>query len=205
MSDITSLEARIATRIAALRKERRMTLKQLATSIGLSEAYLSRLENHKAPISVDNLAKIAETLGVPVEQFFATAAPDAPLVITRAGEGKKARFRGKKGFMATLLANGKRRKVMEPLLVEVHTSTGEIPLKQHTGQEFNFVFEGTCRFFFGKETYILRAGDSTYFDAGIPHAVRPVPGEKCRLLAVVGSDEFAMHGDLMTLLNDYQL
>jgi transcriptional regulator with XRE-family HTH domain len=203
MSDITSLEARIATRIAALRKERRMTLKQLAVSIGLSEAYLSRLENHKAPISVDNLAKIAESLGVGVEQFFATAAPDEPLVITRSGKGRQARFRGKKGFVATLLAHGKRRKVMEPLLIDVHTATGEIPLKQHPGQEFNHVIEGTCEFVFGKESYTLLTGDSTFFDASIPHAVRPIPGKKCRLLAVIGSDEFAMHGDLMTLLNDH--
>lgn len=202
MSDITSLEAQIATRIAGLRKERRMTLKELASSIGLSEAYLSRLENHKAPISIDNLAKIAATLGVPMEQFFGSSIPESPLVITRSGKGKPANFRGPKGFIATLLAHGKRRKIMEPLILDVHTATEDIPLKRHSGQEFNYIIEGTCQFLFGKESYILRAGDSLYFNADLPHAVRPIKGKKCRLLAVVGSDEFSMHGDLMALLND---
>lgn len=196
-----SLEAQIATRIAALRKERRMTLKALAGAIGLSEAYLSRLENHKAPISVDNLAKIAATFGVPLEQFFGSSIPDAPLVLTRANKGKEARFRGPTGYTAALLAYGKRRKIMEPLLIDLPASLGEIPLKQHSGQEFNFVVEGSCQFLFGKETYLLRTGDSTYFDAEVPHAIRPLKGKTCRLLAVVGSDEFPLHGDLMTLLN----
>ena len=59
MTDNRTLEAQIANQIAALRKERRLTLKKMASTVGLSEAYLSRLENHKAPITVDNLGKIA--------------------------------------------------------------------------------------------------------------------------------------------------
>lgn len=196
-----NLEAQIANRIAALRKERRMTLRELAETIGLSEAYFSRLENHKAPISVDNLAKIAAALEVPLEQFFPVSTADAPLVINRAGNGKKARLRGKDGYLGLLLASGKRRKIMEPLLIDVHSTTSEIPLKQHAGQEFDYILEGSCQLIFGKDKYILSAGDSAYFEAGVPHAVRPITKKKCRLLAIVGSDEFPLHGDLLTLLN----
>lgn len=91
---------------------------------------------------------------------------------------------------------------MESLLIDLPASMGEILLKRHSGQEFNLMVAGSCQFFFGKKTYLFQTGDSTYFDAEVPHAARPLKGKTCRLLAVVGSDEFPLHGDLMTLLND---
>ena len=202
MTDNRTLEAQIANQIAALRKERRLTLKSMASAVGLSEAYLSRLENHKAPITVDNLGKIAAALSVPLEEFFAPTSHEPSMVITRAGKGKMARFRGPNGFHACLLANQKRRKVMEPILIEVDTAQGEIPLKSHSGQEFNHITMGSCLFFYAGERYTLHEGDSVYFDADVPHAVRPLNKKPCRLLAVVGSDEFSMHGDMMVLLNE---
>lgn len=179
-----------------------MSLKSLAQAVGLSEAYLSRLENHKAPITVDNLGRIAAALSVRIEEFFAQASSSRPLVITRSGKGHPARFRGRNGFAATLLAHGKRRKLMEPIILDVGGARKDMPVKSHSGQEFNYVLEGVCLFIYGGERYTLQTGDSAYFDAEVPHAVRPISGSPCRLLAVVGSDEFSMHGDLMTLLND---
>jgi transcriptional regulator with XRE-family HTH domain len=202
MTDNRTLEAQIANQIAALRKERRLTLKKMASTVGLSEAYLSRLENHKAPITVDNLGKIAAALSVPLEEFFAPTSHEPSMIITRAGKGKAARFRGPNGFHATLLAGQKRRKVMEPILIEVDTAQAEIPLKSHSGQEFNLITKGSCLFLYAGERYTLNEGDSVYFDADVPHAVRPLEGITCQLLAVVGSDEFSMHGDMMVLLNE---
>ena len=196
------MEAQIANQIAALRKERRLTLKSLASTVGLSEAYLSRLENHKAPITVDNLGKIADALSVPLEEFFAPTSHEPSMIITRAGKGKTARFRGPNGFQATLLAGQMRRKVMEAIVIVVDSTQAEIPLKSHSGQEFNHITKGSCLFFYAGERYTLHEGDSVYYDAEVPHAVRPLEEITCQLLAVVGSDEFSMHGDLMVLLDE---
>lgn len=202
MVEFSSFEAQIANRIAALRKERKMTLRKVAAAVGLSEAYMSRLENHKAPITVDNLARIADALSVRIEEFFAAPAQATPLLITRAGHGKEAKFRGRRGFPARLLAHKKRRKIMEPIMLEVSGAKGEIRKKCHTGQEFNFIVKGSCEFIYGGERFVLYQGDSAYFDADVPHAVRPLPDTTCQLLAVVASDEFSMHGDLMLLLDE---
>ena len=45
---------------------------------------------------------------------------------------------------------------MEPLLIDLPDSMDEIPLKRHSGQEFNFVVAGSREFFSGKKTYLLR-------------------------------------------------
>jgi len=191
-----------AARLAALRKEEGLTLKVLAERTGLSEAYLSRLENFKAPISLDNLEFLSDALNVPIELFFKSETNRTPMVLCRANEGRRARFRGKKGFIVTLPAEEKLRKIMEPLIVEVHTSAPDTAKQSHQGEEFNYVLEGRCEFQYGKQTHILEKGDSVYFDSEVPHAVRPIGKKKCRVLAVVGSNEYAFHGNLKSLLND---
>ena len=62
---------RLAKRIQALREERRLTQNALARRIGLSRAYLARLEigRHNAPILT--LAKIAKALKVPITDLLA--------------------------------------------------------------------------------------------------------------------------------------
>ena len=62
---------RLAKRIQALREERRLTQDALARRIGLSRAYLARLEigRHNAPILT--LAKIAKALKVPITDLLA--------------------------------------------------------------------------------------------------------------------------------------
>ena len=199
---LENVRVRIANRLAALRKEQRLTLKQLAERAGLTETYLSRLENHKAPLPVENLSAISSALGVPVEMFFAKTGAPRPLVFTRRGQGKPAVFRGRHGFAAQLLAHGKTRKLMEPLLLTISADHATLPLQSHHGQEFNYVLKGRCLLEYGAQKFVLEEGDSAYYDADVPHIARPLDENPCQLLAVIGSDEYAFHGNLLQLLSD---
>ena len=58
-------------------------------------------------------------------------------------------------------------------------------LHEHEGQELNFVIEGSMEFYLGSTTTVLSAGDSVYFNSGIPHAMRALNGERVQFLAVV--------------------
>lgn len=40
-------------------------------------------------------------------------------------------------------------------------------------------------FYLGSSTTVLNAGDSVYFNSGIPHAMRALNGERVQFLAVV--------------------
>jgi len=63
-------ELKVAQKIAALRKDSSMTLKVLGQASGLSDAYLSRVENGKTAINIANLSKVAHALGVELSAFF---------------------------------------------------------------------------------------------------------------------------------------
>ena len=47
-----------------------------------------------------------------------------------------------------------------------------------------YVLEGAARLEYGRQSHILRAGDSIYYNSVVPHAVR-AEGGPARLLAVV--------------------
>lgn len=192
----SEVERRVSNRIASLRKESGLTLRQLGEKSGFSQAYLSRVENGRVAISLAGLARLADVFVAPMEAFFESIESRKSLVVCRAGEGKKVWLRGRNGIRVSLLADEKRGKLMEPLLVEVESTGKHQPIKSHPGQEFVYVVSGRCKYRIGAEILDLREHDSVYFDATTPHAALPISGQACRLLSVVTSEDYRFHGNI---------
>ena len=76
-----------------------------------------------------------------------------------------------------------------PVPAAADIGSGDSPPKPeqhaHTGQEFNLLVEGRMRFYMGELSYDLEPGDSIYFDASNPHAMRALDGKPAKFLAVV--------------------
>lgn len=75
-----SLLAEVGRRVRERRKEREMTLRDLARSAGLSERFVSDLEAGRANISVLNLAEVAGALELPLSAFFAAPAVERGVI-----------------------------------------------------------------------------------------------------------------------------
>jgi transcriptional regulator with XRE-family HTH domain len=196
-----SAEIRLANRLRQIRLDRRSTLEQLASAAGMSQAYLSRVENHKASITIAGLERLASALGVPLSALFDQDDRTLPISICRAGSGPKKRFRSREGLLFEMLAAEKAGKLMEPLVVNLSARKSATPPKSHSGEEFNYVLEGECVLLYGDNRIRLREGDSAYYDASTPHSAHAAKGRPCRLIAVVGSRDYVFHGDLSKLLN----
>ncbi len=194
------IEIQVADRMRRLRHDKGLTLRGLARASGISEAYLSRVENHKASVTIAGLQRLARALGVAISVFFEGTGTNPTINVCRAGHGHKGQLRGPRGFPYELMAAEKKGKLMEPLLLDVTSGSRQMPLKAHSGEEMDFVLEGEFELLYGKEKIRLKQGDAVYYDATIPHAARPVKGSSCRLLVVVASREYLFHGDLTRLL-----
>ena len=197
-----TVEMLVARRLAALRQEVGLTLRELATKTGLSDAYLSRVENGRIAVTLASLEKLAEVFATPITTFFEEETKPRQLVLCRAGKGRKARFRGRTGTLVELLADEKHGKLMEPLIADVSSPTKPVKPLAHPGEEFNYVISGRCHFVFDGEKHALSAGDSVYFDASVPHAVHAIQGESCQLLAVVTSRDFQVHRNIGKILEE---
>jgi transcriptional regulator with XRE-family HTH domain len=195
-----AVEERVAATLRSLREQQGLTLKALATAAGLSPAYLSRVENNSASLTLQNLARVAAALQVPTAAFFEEKEATRPLVVSRRNAGRRQPVSGLPGVLMELPAAEKRGKLMEPLIVEIKPRAAKPKLRAHPGEEFNLLLEGECEFFYGQERLSLAAGDTLYYDATVPHAMRATGSKPCRLLAVVASRDYLFHGDISRLL-----
>jgi quercetin dioxygenase-like cupin family protein len=50
-----------------------------------------------------------------------------------------------------------------------------------------YVLEGTHEFKYNGKKYILKKGDSIYFDSEVPHSGRSLGGKKAKVLAIIYS------------------
>lgn len=198
---LASAEIQLANRLRQLRTDKRLTLAELASVAGISQAYLSRVENHKVSLTIAGLEQLAAALSVPMSVFFEEDGRTLPITICRAGEGLQKRFRGQEGFVFEMLAAAKTGKLLEPLVVDLGTAKKPMPLKSHAGEEFNYILNGSCLLIYGDNKINLSEGDSAYYDASIPHAAHSIKKKPCRILSVVASRDYLFHGDLTRLLN----
>lgn len=189
----------VARRIASLRAEHGLTLRELGARAGLSEAYLSRVENGRAALTIAGLARVSAALGVPLEAFFRADHSRPLLVVTRAGGGTTVRFRGRQGYLTRLLAGDRSGKLMEPILVDAATAARPVPLLSHAGEEFLYALDAVD-VVLGDDRVRLAPGDCVYFDAAIPHAIAAPGRGPARALSVVTSRDYALHSNIAVLL-----
>src|SRR4030067_48805 len=160
-------EKEIISKVQRLRKSKRMTLGELAKRTGLTKGYLSQIENACKTPPFSTLDKIAYALGVDITYFLVNnenEQVDAKITVIKPDERKRVAPGGlRRGYGYESLAYKKSGKNMEPYLITVD-SQGKGSFK-HDGEEFLFILEGVLEFNFGGEEYVLKPGDSIYFDS----------------------------------------
>lgn len=183
----------VGQRISALRKQRGLTLLQVAGECGISEATLSRIENGQTGVSAEHLFVMAQLFGVDMADFFRHDA--APLMkgmrsIIRKGESE---LHPLARYASELLHTDISSKQMLPAInhVTARTLSETAGLQAHAGEEFVFVLSGTLSLH--SELYtpaILNAGDSCYFEGSMAHAYLNTGVEdEVVILVVVRADE----------------
>jgi transcriptional regulator with XRE-family HTH domain len=143
-----------------------MTLIKLAELTELSVSYLSQLERDSISPSLRSLAKIAQALNVPIVSFFLKK-NDPPGRVVRREKRIKITLPDT-DLQYELLTPDVNRKV-EFLLLRVEKRKGQDKLITHEGEEYVFIIRGKLEVKVGKGRYVLRAGDSIYFDPSFPH------------------------------------
>ncbi len=196
---IPTLDVCVARRIVRLRQEKNLTQAKLARLCGISPAYLSRVESNQASLTLSGLAKVAAALEIPATALIDEDAPTAPLSLHRSHDKMKL-LRGRGSHAHQMLAADKKGKLMEPLLVDVSRTSAAGRQWSHAGEEFDFLLEGTCTFFYGKEQFTLHAGDAVYYDASVPHGMVRTSASPARLLVIVSARDYLFHGDIQRLL-----
>lgn len=163
----------IGARVAALRRRRKLTLRELGARAGISESTLSRLENAQVKVNAHSLLKLAGALGVDIARLFGEDSGETITgrrTLTRAGAGIKGTT---SRFDFELLCADLAGKRMVPSInrVAARTLAEAGGLRAHPGEEFIHVLSG--RVSVHSEFYApaaLKPGDSLYLDSTMGHA-----------------------------------
>lgn len=166
----------VGDRIKILRINQKRTMQEVADSCGLSKSMISKIENNKTIPSVATLVKIAQTLGTNISNLFEHEGWTKAIVTTRK-EAEEKLVTTEKGYSIFPYASAFHEKKMQPFLFVA--KKGEVIPHQlsHEGEEFVFVVEGTMKMQVGETEYLLKAGDSLYFNSLQKHGVLPVSDE----------------------------
>jgi len=134
-----------------------------ASAVGVSVGFLSAIERSQMTASVSTLRRLARYYKTNILDFYDTTEPNKHLVHPK---GRKVLEAGP-GVRMELLAWGNT--VMEPHLFRIAPRAGSGESYTHVGEEFLFVLKGELQIHLRGEKYVLKSGDSFYFESAVPH------------------------------------
>jgi len=183
----------IGDKIKGFRESKNISIEEMAERSGLSADQISRIESNEDFPSLAPLIKIARVLGVRLGTFLDDQTELGPVVhraaslASEGGIGFTNNATNKHKFMTYhALSQDKSGRHMEPFLIEVEPShKADFIFSTHEGEEFIYVFEGEIEINYGKNKYLLKAGDSIYYDSIVPHHVHAANGNPARILGVI--------------------
>jgi len=159
----------IAEKLKAFRLANRMTLKQLATKAGCTDAYLSQLERGRANPSIMILKKIASALQVKVVDFFLENDLMENDVVVKETERVNINFKRGDAKIQMLVRNI-RDKRMQPFYTTIEPKGGSKGFYSHIGEECGIVLKGQLEINLNGKSYRLKKNESFYFSSQEPHS-----------------------------------
>ena len=160
--------AEIPEKLRALRKSRRMTLKDVADRAGCTSAYISQLEKGRANPSIATLKKIASVFHVKIVDFFLENGDEENEVVVRKEQRTTMGFSMGSAIIESLMKTTENRR-MQALHNTIRPGGGSNGEYTHEGEEFGIVLAGELELTVGDRVYHVKEGDSFYFPSTKPH------------------------------------
>jgi quercetin dioxygenase-like cupin family protein len=161
---------KIGRKLKALRKDRKMTLKELSEKSGVQIATLSRMEHDIMTGTLESHISICRALGVTLSDFYKEVESESRTISYIKQKEKHESFVHPKKSTIEMLTTKIMGKKMMPVLIRIQKDGETHKEENRAGSEkFIYVLEGKITAKIGKESYDLTKGDSIYFEAALPH------------------------------------
>ena len=179
MTDVPRRRPLVGAQIRHRRRDRQLTLAQVAEATGLNMGYLSQVENDKASPSLETLGALADALDVPIAWFLLDTSTRPRLV--RRTERPNRELPAGAGSMSQVDGGTAR---------DVAIFEGEMPpghrtgFHAHPGDEHHIILAGRVRFTQGDAVVEAGPGDYVLLDGTLPHDAESIGRGPARLLIV---------------------
>ncbi|EHR59205.1 putative transcriptional regulator [Saccharomonospora cyanea NA-134] len=175
----------VGPRLRALRRHRGITLADLATTTGVSESTLSRLENGQRRATLELLLPLARTYDVPLDDLVGAPRTGDPRVhltpIRRFGMTFVPLSRRPGGVHAF------------KMIIPAWSEPLEPTPQTHDGFEWLYVLNGHLRLVLGERDLTLPPGEAAEFDTSSPHWLGSADGGVVELLILFDPQGMRTH------------
>lgn len=177
----------VGQRIAAIRKEKGLSIGELSNMTGFEEALLEKIEKMEIQPQLGTVIKLSKALDSAFGRLV-SGVGNRLYSITRKRERKiihrSTSHKGrKKAYTYKSLAPEVKGRHMEALIVTLEAVPDMDP-SVHDGEEFIYVINGVVSLTIDEETFDLEPGDSAYYLSTTPHIIT-AKSEQATILAVV--------------------
>jgi transcriptional regulator with XRE-family HTH domain len=185
-------EPSIGSVIKRLRREKGMSLQELAKASGVSVGMISQVERDISNPSVRVLTALRRALDAPLSAMFGDSPGQAndPDFVRRAD--RRPRLHLGEVSKELLTAGGQHNLQIMILHIEPHGSSGDTPLR-YPAEKGGMVLAGEILLKVGDDEALLREGDSFVFDSSIPHGFRNPQSAPAKVLWIIGAVSLDRH------------
>ncbi|GAA3972460.1 cupin domain-containing protein [Pedobacter ginsengiterrae] len=176
----------ISNRIKEIRREKNITVQELADRVNVSKGLISQIENNRTIPSLLVLVNIISALEVDLNQFFKDINPGAlPAVIIRRKEDYDTFEKEQAvGFLyQRIFTKTMKNSTVDIVLLELEPDATR-PMVETEAFEYKYILSGKVNYVFEDQTYTLNQGDSMLFDGRLPHTPKNPTNEKAIMLIV---------------------
>lgn len=186
-----STKVSVGSKIRSLRESKMMEVEVLAERSQLPLEQIKSIEDGGPLPGLAPLIKIARVLGVRLGTFLDDSKGMGAVISRNEDSKDSVRFSnhatdGHDNMAYHSLSEGKENRHLEPFVIDILPTNNETyALSTHEGEEFIYVLEGEVEINYGKQTYLLKKGDSIYYDSIVKHHVHGFNSQEAKILAVV--------------------
>jgi len=146
-----------------LRKDRKLTLKAVAAQAGISEGFLSQIENEVNSPSVETLVNICSAIGYDIGEVIRQAQNQERLGLIRRDEWGEIEIPAS-GFATQRFLAPETRRVIDSAILKIEPGRS-IPARKgvKNSQEVLCVLKGNIELVHGEEVHILKEGDAVHY------------------------------------------
>jgi transcriptional regulator with XRE-family HTH domain len=180
------VDIRVRRRLRELRRERGLTLEQVAARASIDVSTLSRLESGKRRLALDHLAGLAAALGVSADELLGSPPREDPRVRGRphTRKGVTTWPLTRRGPAAGLQAY--------KLVIDADRTTPPDPLPVHEGNDWLYVLSGRLRLLLGDDDLTVEPGEAVEFTTLTPHWFGAIDGP-VELITIFGPQGERVH------------
>ena len=179
---------KISYRLKEIRKDKRITIQELADKAGVSKGLISQIENNRTIPSLPVLMNIVQSLNLDLTEFFkdlSSAGHKEKVFVIRSSEYSPIQKEASKGFSyQRMLTRNIQGGPVDFVLLELKKGARRNKMVMTDAFEYKYLIKGRIEYLIEDKSYILEEGDSIFFDGRLGHNLSNIGDSEAIMLVV---------------------